>query len=151
MRRLVSKRYLAQRGARVPKADVFGTSRDPQVRAADEIPSFGRFDARSMGRAHLDGGLHEDEAGMLASVATIKHLVAEEVDAGIPSERIIVGGFSQGSAISLLTGLTSERKLAGLVCLSGWLGLSAKAGELATEEAKALRIFWGHGAASQFS
>ncbi len=98
-----------------------------------------------MGRAHLDGGSHEDEAGMLASVRTISQLIADEVDAGIPSERIVVGGFSQGSAISLLTGLMSERKLAGLVCLSGWLGLSAKAAEFATAQAKSLRIFWGHG------
>lgn len=104
-----------------------------------------RFDARSFGRPHLDGGAHEDEAGMLAAVATIGQLVAGEVDDGIPSERIVVGGFSQGSVISLLTGLTNERRLAGLVCLSGWLGLSGKAAELQTAHAKELAIFWGHG------
>lgn len=33
---------------------------------------------------------------MLASVRTISQLISDEVDAGIPSERIVVGGFSQG-------------------------------------------------------
>ena len=104
-----------------------------------------RFDIRSLSRPLIGAGSHEDEAGMLASVRTISQLVAEEVDAGIPSERIIVGGFSQGSAISLLTGLTIERKIAGLVCLSGWLGLSDKAAAMQTDHAKKLPIFWGHG------
>lgn len=63
---------------------------------------------------------------MLASVRTISDLVSKEVDAGIPANRIVVGGFSQGAAISLLTGITSERKLAGLISLSGFLGLSHK-------------------------
>lgn len=39
----------------------------------------------------------EDEAGMLASVRAINTLVSAEMDAGIPSDRIVVGGFSQGS------------------------------------------------------
>ena len=82
---------------------------------------------------------------MLASVRTITQLVADEVDAGIPSNRIIVGGFSQGSAISLLTGITSERRLAGLICLSGWLGLAEKTAAMQTDHAKNLPIFWGHG------
>jgi predicted esterase len=38
----------------------------------------------------------EDESGMLKSVKTINQFVAAEVDAGIPSERVVVGGFSQG-------------------------------------------------------
>lgn len=39
----------------------------------------------------------EDEKGMLASVRTLSELVRAEVEAGIPSERIVVGGFSQGT------------------------------------------------------
>lgn len=63
---------------------------------------------------------------MLSSVRTIQSLISTEVDAGIPSDRILVGGFSQGAVISYLTGITSERKLAGVVALSGFLGMSAK-------------------------
>ena len=50
----------------------------------------------------------------------------EEVDSGIPAHRIIIGGFSQGGAMSLLTGMTSERKLGGVVVMSGWLPLRTK-------------------------
>jgi predicted esterase len=48
------------------------------------------------------------------------------VDNGIPANRIVVGGFSQGCVLSLLTGLTSEYKFAGIVGCSGWLGLGSK-------------------------
>lgn len=63
---------------------------------------------------------------MLASVRTVSQLVSAEVDAGIPSDRVLVGGFSQGAVVSYLAGLTSERKLAGVVALSGWLGMAGK-------------------------
>lgn len=63
---------------------------------------------------------------MLETVSSLNALISEEVDAGLPSSRIVLGGFSQGGAMSLLTGLTSERKLGGVVCLSGWLPLRHK-------------------------
>jgi predicted esterase len=44
----------------------------------------------------------EDEEGMLKSVQLVHRLITEEVDAGIPSDRIIVGGFSQGNSLSIL-------------------------------------------------
>ena len=53
--------------------------------------------------------------------ATVDALVAEQIEGGIPSERIVVGGFSQGGVVSLLTGLTSKRKLAGVIALSCYL------------------------------
>jgi predicted esterase len=54
-----------------------------------------RFDIKSLSPS---GPLQEDEQGMLASVKTISDLIAAEVDAGIPSQRIVVGGFSQGES-----------------------------------------------------
>ncbi|KAG5440241.1 hypothetical protein PCANB_001811 [Pneumocystis canis] len=68
----------------------------------------------------------EDEEGMLKSVQQLQHFITQEVEQGILSERIIIGGFSQGSVISLLTGLTSERKLGGIIGLSGYLPLRNK-------------------------
>jgi len=59
-------------------------------------------------------------------VHSINQLVSAEVDAGIDSEHIIVAGFSQGGAMCLLVGLSSERKLAGIAVLSGWLPLRHK-------------------------
>jgi predicted esterase len=89
------------------------------------MPSW--FDIRSLDKDLTadDGG--EDADGMLSSAMKVNALVTTQVDdENIPANRIVVGGFSQGAALSLLTGLTSERRLAGLVCLSGWLPLSGK-------------------------
>jgi predicted esterase len=68
----------------------------------------------------------EDESGMLKTVHSLNQLITAEIDGGLDSSRIVLGGFSQGSTMSLLTGLTGERKLGGLVCLSGWLPLRDK-------------------------
>ncbi|KAF8639476.1 hypothetical protein AX17_001496 [Amanita inopinata Kibby_2008] len=93
----------------------------------------------------LDGGSKEDEKGMLESMQKINQLITTEVDAGISASRIILGGFSQGGALSLLTGLTSERKVAGIAVLSGWLPLPDKIKAMSSEHASSLPIFWGHG------
>lgn len=63
---------------------------------------------------------------MLHSSRLLNELISNEVDSGIDASRIVLGGFSQGGAMSLLTGLTSERKLGGVAVLSGWLPLHKK-------------------------
>ncbi|KAF7302126.1 Phospholipase/carboxylesterase [Mycena indigotica] len=89
----------------------------------------------------------EDREGMLKTVYSLNQLISAEVDAGIPANRIVLGGFSQGAAMTLLTGLTGERKLAGLAVLSGWLPLRANFKSMVSDHAKSYPIFWGHGAA----
>ena len=63
---------------------------------------------------------------MLKSAKSINQLITRETESGIEPSRIVLGGFSQGATMSLLTGLTGERKLAGLAILSGWLPLQKK-------------------------
>jgi len=87
----------------------------------------------------------EDETGMLESSRQLNEIIATEVDAGIDASRIVLGGFSQGGAMSLLTGLTSERRLAGLAVLSGFLPLRHKFKAMLSDQAKSTPIFWGHG------
>ncbi|KAI5809881.1 Phospholipase/carboxylesterase/thioesterase [Peziza echinospora] len=87
----------------------------------------------------------DDEAGMLRSISAINAIIGEQVDKGIPPERIIVGGFSQGCAIALLTGLTSERPLGGIVALSGYLAFRDKIAQMRTEVSKKIPIFMAHG------
>lgn len=67
----------------------------------------------------------EDEEGMLETVAYLTTLIDQLVERGIPANRIVIGGFSQGHAMSILTGLVSKYsgKLGGLVGLSGYLPL----------------------------
>ena len=64
---------------------------------------------------------------MLESVAYLDSLVEACVNAGVPANRIVLGGFSQGCAMSLLWYLTTSKysdKLAGIVGLLGFLPLS---------------------------
>lgn len=77
----------------------------------------------------------DDEDGMMKSVEDVCGLIDTEVEAGVPVERIVVGGFSQGCAISLLVGLMSRYrdKLGGVVGLSGYLPLSGRVEKMVQE------------------
>ncbi|KAH7208483.1 acyl-protein thioesterase 1 [Fusarium redolens] len=77
----------------------------------------------------LDGNVNtllrqEDAEGIKLSQKYFHELIQEEIDSGIPADRIVLGGFSQGGAMSLLSGLTFKAKLAGIIGLSAWLVLS---------------------------
>lgn len=63
----------------------------------------------------------QDEPGVLKSIDRLKQIIAEEVEAGIPTDRIIIGGFSQGCAVSLATSVVFDKPLAGVIGLSGYL------------------------------
>lgn len=78
-------------------------------------------------------------------------LIQSEIDAGIPSDRIVLGGFSQGGAMSMFAGLTAKVKLAGIVALSSYLVLSLKFAELVPhpEVNKGTPVFMAHGDADQ--
>jgi phospholipase/carboxylesterase len=87
----------------------------------------------------------EDEAGLRASQQRIDDLIAREIERGIKPEYIVLAGFSQGCAMTLQTGLRYPQKLAGLMCLSGYLPLADK---IATERSNANQhtpIFMAHG------
>ena len=60
----------------------------------------------------------EDEVGIVRSQKVFHSLIAEEIKAGIPAERIVLGGFSQGGAMSLLAGVTCPTRLGGVFGLS---------------------------------
>ncbi len=47
----------------------------------------------------------------------------EQSSSGLPSERIVLGGFSQGGGLGLYSAFTYPRPLAGLVAFSSWLPL----------------------------
>ena len=72
----------------------------------------------------------EDESGILESRDEVNKLIAQEINAGVPPDRIVVGGFSQGGAMALATGLTTQHKLAGLAVLSGWFPIRYKIKEV---------------------
>lgn len=73
----------------------------------------------------IDIAGREDEAGLRRSQTMVEHLIAQEKARGVPAGRIILAGFSQGCAMTLQTGLRHPEKLAGLLCLSGYLPIHA--------------------------
>ena len=87
----------------------------------------------------------EDEAGLRRSQAMVESLIARERRRGVESMRIVLAGFPQGCAMTLMTGLRAAERLAGLVGLSGYLPLADKiAAERAPINAD-LPIFLAHG------
>ncbi|MBD8657266.1 alpha/beta hydrolase [Oxalobacteraceae sp. CFBP 13730] len=87
----------------------------------------------------------EDEGGLRASQLQVEALIAREKARGIPASRIILAGFSQGCAMTLQTGLRHPEKLAGMLCLSGYLPLASVAGAERSEASLATPIFMAHG------
>ena len=94
---------------------------------------------------NTDLGRQEDEAGLRASQAKVEALIARENARGIPNERIILAGFSQGCAMTLQTGLRQQQPLAGLLCLSGYLPLAAQTASEHSAASRQTPIFMAHG------
>jgi phospholipase/carboxylesterase len=68
----------------------------------------------------------EDEAGLRKSQQAVDALIDHEKSRGIPASRIVLAGFSQGCAMTLLTGIRHRERLAGLAALSGYMPLLTK-------------------------
>ena len=67
----------------------------------------------------------EDETGLRATMRQVQQLIDREVARGVPARRVVLGGFSQGCAMTLLAGLRYPQRLAGLLGMSGYLPLAA--------------------------
>jgi phospholipase/carboxylesterase len=66
----------------------------------------------------------QDAAGIRASAAAVERLIDREIARGMPAERVVLAGFSQGGAIALHTALRERRSLAGVLALSTYLPLA---------------------------
>jgi len=86
-----------------------------------------------------------DERGIRESQAEIVRLIARERDRGVPSERIVIAGFSQGGAMALQVGLRHAERLAGIVCLSGYLVLEESLEREASAANRLTPILIAHG------
>ena len=89
-----------------------------------------------------------DETGIVRSRDYIQDLIKKEVEStGIPPSRMLLGGFSQGGALSLFTGITFKEKIAGVVGLSSYLLLGDKAKEMIPDSGpnRETPFFMGHG------
>lgn len=91
------------------------------------------------------GARIEDEAGLRRSQASIEALIAREKARGMPASRIVVGGFSQGCAMALMTGLRHPERLAGIIGMSGYLPLAARTADERHPANQDTPIFLAHG------
>jgi phospholipase/carboxylesterase len=82
-----------------------------------------------------------DLDGIARSAAAIRELLAELETEGIPAERTVLGGFSQGGVLALWAGLAHPRPLAGIAALSAYL----PADPTVAPAQSATPIFQGHG------
>ncbi|KLD76549.1 alpha/beta hydrolase [Xanthomonas hyacinthi] len=86
-----------------------------------------------------------DSAGVAASVVLVEELIAREHARGVPAERLLLAGFSQGGAITLAAGLRRERPLAGLIALSSYLPEVAGVARWHAPAALSQPLFMAHG------
>lgn len=88
---------------------------------------------------------NEDRLG-IRETATKIHLLIKEVEkAGIPRNRIFLGGFSQGAASALYAGLREEEPIAGIIALSGYLPLAGSLFAEITDAGRQTPVFMAHG------
>lgn len=87
----------------------------------------------------------EDEAGLRNSVQLVDALIAGEKARGMPANRIVLMGFSQGCAMALMTGLRHAERLGGIIGLSGYLPLAATTGVERHAANHDVPIFLAHG------
>lgn len=86
-----------------------------------------------------------DEAGLLESRAFVRQLIEGEAARGIPSERVILAGFSQGGAVAYLSGLTHPTPLAGIVALSTYIPSARLVSNDLADANRHIPIFAAHG------
>lgn len=61
-----------------------------------------------------------DMDGVRSSADVVGKFIQEEMDRGIPSNKILIGGFSQGATLALYTTLNYNKPLAGCIALSAY-------------------------------
>jgi len=94
---------------------------------------------------NLDLDQRADETGVRQSIAQVEALIARENERGVPSERIVLAGFSQGGAIALAAGVRREAPLAALVGLSTYLPMGSTTAAEATPQGLRTPVFMAHG------
>ena len=99
------------------------------------------YDIRTLSRSPQ----RESEQDIRSSADRIGALIRREGERGVPPERIVLAGFSQGAAMALHEGLRRHDPLLGLMILSGYLVLEETTATEWTEESAGVPVFCSHG------
>lgn len=68
----------------------------------------------------------EDKEGIAQSETLIRKVIDNQLSDGFKHHQIYLAGFSQGSAMALVTGLRTSTPLGGIIALSGYLPLASE-------------------------
>ncbi|WP_394203666.1 alpha/beta hydrolase [Shewanella waksmanii] len=82
---------------------------------------------------------------VLESEKLVRALIDEQIAAGIPCNKIVLAGFSQGGVMSLFTGLRYEQPLAGILAMSCYLATGEALPESLHASNKATPLLQHHG------
>lgn len=99
------------------------------------------YDLLSLDR---DNNVKEDD--ILITVKWINQLIENEIETGVPAEKILLAGFSQGGVIAVHTALRYPKKLAGIMILSSYVPFAEKLFSEMESQQQGLPIFAAHGA-----
>jgi phospholipase/carboxylesterase len=94
---------------------------------------------------NLSSDLRMDNQGVSDSIQLLETFIDREVQRGVPIDKIVLAGFSQGAVIALSTGLRYPKTLAGMLALSGCLPNAEKVFEESNAANFATPIFVAHG------
>jgi predicted esterase len=116
---------------------IYPTAPEREITINGGAKGTGWFDIR-----HPDLMNVRDAPAIGQSVDYVNQLVRNEVAAGTPADRIVIGGFSQGGHIALRTASQLREPLAGAIGLSTWCEAPLQPVPAAVQ---AMPVFVGHG------
>lgn len=87
----------------------------------------------------------EDRKGIEETALKVSRLINDLVNLGVPRKRIFLGGFSQGAAMALHTGLHQKEGIGGILSLSGYLPLAADLFNDISIAGRETPVFMAHG------
>jgi len=93
----------------------------------------------------LSERMSEDFEGLEETRKQIVEIIESEIRQGVPSHRILLGGFSQGGASALYIGYRLNKPLAGVLGLSCYLPNLATFSQAITAESKGTECLMCHG------
>ncbi|MBY5268639.1 alpha/beta hydrolase [Spiribacter salinus] len=93
----------------------------------------------------LTAGTPQDEQGLDEAAGWIAALIEREAERGVPAERLVLAGFSQGGAVALHAGLRFAGGLAGIMGLSTYLPLADNLSQARAAAHRDTPIFLAHG------
>jgi phospholipase/carboxylesterase len=95
--------------------------------------------------AGFDRRAPQDETGIRASADALFALLRRERERGIPADRIVVAGFSQGGAMALFVAPRFPERLGGVIALSTYLPLGDALAAEAHPKNAAVPVLMAHG------